>query len=252
MSDLPAATATEEFGSHGMRLVAERCGEERSPITVLLLHGLGMGRRVFGDLVGHLAAHAFVVAVDLPGYGDAPEPAHIPSIEAIADLAADYLRGLGRGPAVVVGHSMGTQVATEVAARHPELVSHLVLVAPTVDPRGRRTFVQLGRLCRDLLGESPKVLYLGAREYLRSGPNLRRKVTAMMRHRPEDLYPLVQAPALVLRGGTDPVSPQRWCEQVTGLLPDARLVVIEEHGHETLISDARPAAAEILRLIARD
>ena len=249
MTDLPAATAIEEHGSDGMRLVAEVCGDRGSPTTVVLLHGLGMGRRVFGDLVGHLVDAALVVAVDLPGYGDAPEPRRIPSIERTADLVADYVRSLGRSPVVVIGHSMGTQGGTEFAARHPERVSHLVLVAPTVVRRARHPLVQLARMIAEVFGEHPKVLLLGAREYLRAGPNLLRKMKAMMAHRPEHAYPRVQAPTLVIRGGADRVSTQRWCERVTALLPDGRLFVVAEHGHETLISDARPAATEIRRFI---
>lgn len=251
MTDLPSATTTETFGHAGMELFAELCGAPASPVTVVLIHGIGMGRRVFGDLVDHLVDDAFVVAIDLPGYGDAPEPERTPTMERTADLVAAYLRRLGRGPAVVIGHSMGTQVGTEVAVRHPELVGHLVLVAPTVDRRRRHALVQLARLGWDLLGESPKVLFLGAREYLRAGPNLRRKMTAMLVHRPEDVYPRVQAPTLVIRGGTDRVSTERWCREVVHGIPDARLYVIEDHGHETLISDAGPAAAEIRALIRR-
>jgi len=240
----------EVFASGGASIIAERRGPTDAARTVVLVHGIGMGRKVFGDLVRRLETEAHVIAVDLPGYGDAPEPARTPTMERLADLVAAYLDHLGRGPVVLLGHSMGTQVVTEVAVRHPRTISHLVLVAPTVDRRRRRALTQLRRLGRDLWGESPKVLLLGAREYLRAGPNLRHKMHAMLVHRPEDSYPRVAAPTLVIRGELDVVVPSTWFDEVVAAIPDARGFVVPGHRHETLIRTAGPATAELRRWLA--
>ncbi|QOC24460.1 alpha/beta fold hydrolase [Microbacterium hominis] len=242
----------EVFADAGASLIAERRGDPQAELTVVLIHGIGMGRKVFGDLVLHLQDHALVVAVDLPGYGDAPEPPRTPTMERMADLVAAYLRHLDRGPVVLLGHSMGTQVATEVAVRHPETVGRLVLVAPTVDRHHRRALRQLWRLGRDLWGESPKVLLLGAREYVRAGPHLRRKMRAMLAHRPEHAFPRIAAPTLVVRGEFDVVVPAPWFDEVVAAIPDARPFVIEGHRHETLIRTAEPAASELRRWLSQD
>ncbi|GAA5026078.1 alpha/beta fold hydrolase [Microbacterium fluvii] len=241
-----ASDPVTEFSHRGATVVVEE-HDGRGPHVFLLAHGIGMGRLAFGDLVEHLRPHGRVVTLDLPGYGDAPEPDRTPTIERMADLVAALLRARGLAGAVLVGHSMGTQVAVEVAARHPGLASGVVLVGPTVDARARTAPRQLGRLAHDLAIESPKVLWLGTREYLRAGPHLRRKLRAMLVHRPELAYPRVGVPALVLRGETDPVCPREWCALVSALLPDARFAEIAGHGHETMIRDAAPAAAEIMR-----
>lgn len=204
-----------------------------------------MGRKVFADLTRRLEDDALVVSLDLPGYGDAPEPPRTPTMERLGDLVAAYIRHLARGPVILVGHSMGTQVTTEAAVRHPETVRRLVLVAPTVDRHHRRALTQAARLAGDLRGESFRVLLLGGREYLRAGPHLRRKMHAMLVHRPEDAYPRVAAATLVIRGENDRVSPTAWCDEVCALLPDAESTVIEGHGHETLIRNAAPAAQAI-------
>ncbi|MFB7249394.1 alpha/beta fold hydrolase [Microbacterium sp. NPDC056234] len=226
----------EEFDHGGATLVVETFGEGR-PFVVL--HGIGMGRSVFLDLATRLNGR--VIAVDLPGFGEAPEPVRTLTMARHADLVAAYLRSTGVSGVVAIGHSMGSQIAAELAARHPDLVAGVVLAGPTVNSASRTIGSQAGYLLWDLLGESPVVLWRGAREYLRGGPHLIRKMRAMIVHRPEDTFPRVRCPVLVLRGESDPLAPMSWCEEILDRTPDAELEVIRGHGHETLISDARPA-----------
>ena len=235
-------TEVERFAHAGATLVAERRG--RGERVYVLIHGIGMGRSVFADLERHLG-DGEVVAFDLPGYGEAPEPRRVLTIERTADLVAAYLRARVRTPAVVIGHSMGAQVALEVAVRHPALAERIVLIGPTVDPTARTAPRQLWRLLRDIAVESPVVIARGAREYLRAGPRLRAKFRAVLRHRPEDVLPRVRMPALVLRGEDDVVAPQQWCRRIADTLPDGRLAEVAGHGHETMIRDAAPAARVI-------
>lgn len=232
----------EEFTHAGATLVAERRGHG-SPVYVLV-HGIGMGRSVFADLTRHLDG-AQVIAVDMPGYGEAPEPERVLTIERNADLIAAYLRARVRVPAVVIGHSMGAQVALEIAVRHPELVDRIVLVGPTVQPSARSAPRQLWRLLRDIAVEHPRVIVLGAREYLRAGPRLRQKFRAMLRHRPEEVFARVRVPTLVLRGENDLVAPREWCRRIVDEIPGARLAEVAGHGHETMIRDAGDSAVLI-------
>ena len=236
-----------EYTHGGATLVAESHGNGR-PVFVMI-HGIGMGRTVYADLVDRLGPGARTIAIDLPGYGDAPEPRRTLTMERTADLVASYVRSSALAPVILIGHSMGTQVAVEVAARHPTVVEHLVLVAPTVDPVARTAPRQIGRLLADIAVESPKVIAVGAREYLRAGPRLRAKFRAMLVHEPELAYPRIEAPTLVLRGDHDLVAPHDWCERVTEMIPGARLIEVAGHGHETMIRDAAPAAAAILAFV---
>lgn len=241
----------ERFALNGVELVAERFSARKATTRVfVLVHGIGMGRTVFRSLTDLLLDHGSVITIDQPGYGEAPEPDHTPTMEETADLIAAYLRSRGIPPVVLIGHSMGTQVVTEVAARHPSTVKRLVVVAPTVDVHARRASTQIWRLTRDLLGENPVVLYRGGREYLRAGPHLLRKMRVMLDHRPELAYPRVNAPTLVLRGEHDPVAPVSWCRSVTEALPNSQFEEIPDHGHESMIRNAEDAARLILRFVS--
>ncbi|GAA5202584.1 alpha/beta fold hydrolase [Microbacterium jejuense] len=240
--------SVERFAHAGATMIVERTGDG-GPVYVLV-HGIGMGRSVFRELVRQLH-DGEVVTVDLPGYGEAPEPVRVLTVERTADLVAAFLRERVGRPAVLVGHSMGAQVALEVAVRHPSTVDRFVLVGPTVDPSARTAPRQLWRLLRDIAVESPRVIGRGAREYVRAGPRLRAKFRAMLVHRPERVLRRAHAAALVIRGEDDLVAPHAWCRRVADELPDGRLVEIAGHGHETMIRDAAPAA-RLIRAFAHD
>ncbi|WP_136055576.1 alpha/beta hydrolase [Microbacterium sp. K24] len=236
----PAGTLVTllEFEHAGATLIAETFGE--GDHTFLLLHGIGMGRSVYLDVVQRLKGR--VIALDLPGFGEAPEPTRNLTMERHADLVAAYLRHVESGPVVVIGHSMGSQIAAELAARHPSLVEGAILAGPTVDKAARNVASQARYLLIDLLGERPLVIWRGAREYLRGGPHLIRKIRATIVHEPEDAFVRIHCPVLVLRGEDDPLATPAWCQAIIDAIPGAELKTIPDHGHGTLISDSEPAA----------
>lgn len=236
-----------EFERSGATLIAETFGE--GDHTFLLLHGIGMGRSVYLDLTQRLQGR--VIAMDLPGFGEAPEPERTFTMERHADFVAAYLRHVDSGPVVVIGHSMGSQIAAELAARHPTLVEAVVLAGPTVNKATRNIWAQARYLLVDLVGERPLVIWRGAREYLRGGPHLLRKIRATIVHEPEDAFVRIECPVLVLRGEDDPLAPMSWCREIIDAIPGADLEVIPDHGHGTLINDSAPAARLIHDFVDR-
>jgi pimeloyl-ACP methyl ester carboxylesterase len=95
--------------------------------VVLLIHGAGMDSTVWQlqtRYLGHRGLRA--VAVDLPAHGfSGGDP--LTSVEAMADWASRFVAAAEFGPVHVVGHSMGTFVALELASRYPEITSSITL-----------------------------------------------------------------------------------------------------------------------------
>jgi pimeloyl-ACP methyl ester carboxylesterase len=114
----------------------------------LFLHGLGSARA--GQKSETLLAHARAqgrafVRYDLRGHGASCGKV---GRSTVSELIDDAIRALERlGPATLVGASLGGVVAAHTAARRPDLVAGLALVAPAfglmsglrsrLDPRGR-------------------------------------------------------------------------------------------------------------------
>jgi pimeloyl-ACP methyl ester carboxylesterase len=96
--------------------------------SIVLIHGALHDHSVWGLQSRYLANHQYnVLAIDLPGHcksgGDAPE-----SVEEAAQTIIGLLDALDLKQAALVGHSMGSLIALEVAAQKPERVSHLAMV----------------------------------------------------------------------------------------------------------------------------
>ena len=96
--------------------------------TVVFIHGVLNDHSVWILQSRYLANHGWnVLAVDLPGHcrsgGEAPQ-----TVEQAADFVAALLDAAGVQRAALVGHSWGSLIALEAAARLKDRVSHLVLV----------------------------------------------------------------------------------------------------------------------------
>ena len=95
--------------------------------TVVLIHGALHDHSVWGLQSRYLANHHYnMLAIDLPGHcksgGSAPT-----SVEQAAASVLGLLDALDIGQAALIGHSLGSLIALEVAAQNPQRVSHLVL-----------------------------------------------------------------------------------------------------------------------------
>ena len=98
--------------------------------AVVFIHGAMHDHSVWGLQSRSLAHHGRAVLVpDLPGHGRSDGPA-LASVEACADWLLALLAAAGIERAALVGHSMGSLIALEAAARLGERASRLVLLGP--------------------------------------------------------------------------------------------------------------------------
>src|SRR5712692_9681227 len=101
---------------------------ESSLPTVVLLHGAGFDHTTWALHSRWFAHHGYgVLAPDLPGHGRS-SGAPLQAIADMADWTAAMLDAAGVAKAWLVGHSMGSLIALEAAARHPAKVSALGLI----------------------------------------------------------------------------------------------------------------------------
>ena len=112
-------------------------------VPVLLLHGITDSWRSFEGVLPHLPASLHAFALSQRGHGDAARPAtgYYPQ-DFAADLAA-FMDALKLGPAVIVGHSMGSYIAQRFALDYPDHTLGLVLMGSCITVCGNPVAVEL-------------------------------------------------------------------------------------------------------------
>lgn len=229
-------------------------GMSASRPPVLFLHSFPLDARMWSEQVDALTVAGWTaLAPDLPGFGRAPlaGPDVTPSLDVYAAAAARALAD--RGPAVVVGLSLGGYVAFRMLAKHRPLVRALVLA----DTRaaGDAPEVKAGRILNHSLvnrhGAGALVEKMLPMLVAPSSPqSARDRVRALggeqrpagisfallaMRDRADatPLLPTIDVPTLLVAGEHDAITPPAEHAAIAAAVPGARLVTIPGAGHMT-------------------
>lgn len=235
--------------------------------AVLLLHGWSSFKEIWWSTLVALAPHARAFAPDMPGHGGAPL-AGCRRMGQIAERVAAFCAARGIGPLTLIGHSMGGNVALELALAQPALVERLVLVDAAVESRFMPRFAHASfesaygwALLRASLTAARPFGRLGRRiPHAHNGGLLRsalRRVAYWPDHDAAALHLLlrelignplsarlgaISVPTLVMSGQFDPLVPPARSRQVARCIPDARYVEIAGSSHNPM--DERPRAFE--------
>jgi pimeloyl-[acyl-carrier protein] methyl ester esterase len=245
-------------------LYCERSG--RGP-PLGLLHGWGMNLRVFDTLRAELARHYTVTALDLPGHGRSPWISGLSPSQQLEILAAQLPQ-----ESLLVGWSLGGQLALQLAAQGAVRVRGLVLMATTVRftqstdwPHGlpaawleqfalqlerdtRRTLANF--LALQVRGSTRADIVLAALQqalHESAAPEALAAGLAMLRH--NDLRELARGlgvPTLVVAGQYDRVTPLASAQALVQLLPRARLLAVPRAGHAPFLSHRQTVLEALL------
>jgi pimeloyl-ACP methyl ester carboxylesterase len=245
----------------GAKIFAGTGGRDFDPVlpTVVFLHGAGLDHTVWALLARWFAHRGFgVLAPDLPGHGrSGGEP--LETIDAMADFTAALITAAGGRNAGIIGHSMGSLVALETAAQHPQKAAALGLIAAAAampvspdllkaaeanDPAAIDMVSIWGFGAAAGIGGSlaPGAWMLGAGRRLleRARPGvLFRDLFACNAYR-DGLASAakVPVPATLVLGERDLMTPAKAGRELAAALPDARVVTLKGAGH--MLMSERP------------
>ncbi|MCX4472919.1 Pimeloyl-[acyl-carrier protein] methyl ester esterase [Micromonospora sp. MW-13] len=135
----------------GRRAMVHRLGAEAGRRVVVFCHPAPGAGAFDPDPAATRAAGVTLLALDRPGYGRSDPATGWADVPSAADDLAELLDQRGLGPVPVVGWSAGGRVALALAARRPELVRRLAVLAtpapdeevPWVDPGQREQLAAL-------------------------------------------------------------------------------------------------------------
>lgn len=244
----PVDMTTVRFTHGDLTMVVSRFArrsDDEGPDFVLV-HGIGVSAKTFAPTAALLSARGTVHLIDMPGHGFSPRPRRDVGVADHAAVIAAYMEQNELDHPVVVGHSMGTQVAARLAFDRPDLVDHVVLIAPVLAPQVRSAGTALSLLIRDGLKEPPLVSLLAMSDYLFvSGPAfVLKQARHLLRTRIEDLAPGVEALTLVICGRDDPIVPLAWAREFASTFTRGEFVTVSGP-HVAMVADPVAVADHI-------
>jgi pimeloyl-ACP methyl ester carboxylesterase len=212
---------------------------------IVLVHGLSSSRSL-KPLIRALGSRRPVFAPDLPGFGMSDQPIHPLDVPGLADALSHWMFDNQLAPAIVIGISFGSQVAVDLAARHPAAVDRLVLVGPTVDSDARSTARLAFRWARNAPRSSPRLAPTVVHDFIDAGPwRSLRTFRRALEDPVEEKLSGIEAPTLIVRPEKDRLVPEAWTKRVAERIPDSELVVLPKAGH----SIGPKAAARLTALL---
>lgn len=256
-----------DVGKQSLRVAIKRGPKDRPPL--LLFNGVGANLELAKPFMRALT-HTEAIIFDVPGVGGSPPPAAPYRPSTIARLASQLLSQLGYRRADVAGVSWGGGLAQQFAHRHYDMCRKIVLAATSPgalmipgDPRvlwklaTPRRYIDKGfmrSVAPEIYGgafrNNPEILTAYAKAMTgASGKGYLYQLIAMAGWTSLPWLWTLKQPALILAGRDDPIVPLANARLMAGLMPNAKLTILDD-GHLFLVTSPIESAAIIETFLA--
>ncbi len=234
--------------------------------TIVFVHGAGLDHSGWGLQSRYFGYHGInVLAVDLPAHGRSEGPP-LASVEGMADWVLALLKALNIERASVVGHSMGSLVALEFAARHPEMAEKIALIGTAYPMKVGEAFLDAAKRNDHAAYDMETIWGHAAQAPLAGNPNpgmwmYGDTLARLARLAPDVLHTDLTAcnsyaggteaaaklkcPVLFVLGARDMMTPPRAAQNLLKAIAGATVVNIALSGH-TLMAEAPDATLDAL------
>jgi pimeloyl-ACP methyl ester carboxylesterase len=232
----------------GLKVTAGVAFEEHAPqgatgAPLLLVHGAGGTHLHWPEALRRLPGRR-VIAVDLPGHGASPPPGER-AILAYARRLVDLLDDLGIDRAAVGGHSMGGAIAVTLALEAPDRIEGLLLVGTgarlrvvpaivlaSADPDRSREVANATAAFSFGAGASPELLRAFAEGMAAVAHGVvHGDFTACDAFDVMERLGAIRAPARIVVGAEDRLTPPKYSIFLRANLPGNGLLVVPGAGH---------------------
>jgi 3-oxoadipate enol-lactonase len=236
---------------------------------VVLVHALGGSLHAWHGVTENLSLHHHVVAMDLRGHGRSELGSGKVSIGSYVDDVAALIDALELPAVTLVGHSMGTLVAQQLAIKRPELVDNLILLggiswfepavrtayeerADTVERDGMDALVDdwlPGALAPRTHAKLPQLTGLLRDLFLRNDPKSYAAACRAIADAPKLAREQIGQPTLLLVGDHDRSTPIAMSEELHADIPVSRVKVVPAASHWATLEQPDFIASAILEFL---
>lgn len=240
---------------------------------VVLIHGVGLNKTMWGGQVVGLAPQFQVIAYDMLGHGDSPRPAADVGLADYASQLHELLEHLQLAKAVIVGFSMGGLVARAFALDYPQQTTALVVLNSVFERSAEQRAGVLARASQaaeygpDANAEAALSRWFSA-EYRAANPaqveairqtlssnDAEGYLTTYRLFASQDMYGAdrlgsIQVPTLVATGELDAGSTPQMALQLAQRIAGGRSVVLAEQRHMMPVESPRLVNRMLLQFLA--
>ncbi|WP_320823906.1 alpha/beta hydrolase [Reinekea sp.] len=210
--------------------------------TVVLLHGFNGSLNNWSALWPLLADCGPAVRLDLPGFGQSHWQGEDFSLDQQSQHLIQFIDALDLGAVTLVGTSMGASLAAWTAARYPDHVAALILMAPSAYPMSMsvRGFEKLFYQNRFANGLARQVVQARVFNYFFPTSRLLQALTVTRSYNANWVAALKQIsqPTWVVWSSSDARVPFQYGGRIAGLIPSGHLIAASDRaGHDIPGSD---------------
>lgn len=231
--------------------------EAGSGPLMLFFHGITANSATLAPLAAQFSDRFTAIAVDQRGHGLSDKPESGYEGADFADDIAALIRTLDRGPAILVGHSLGSRNSVTAAARYPELVRSVVAIdfTPYIEAEvfdalearvnaGDQLFKDLETVETYLAARYPNIPAPAIRIRAKSGyqkvenglrplapPSAMAQTATGLRADLTQVYRDLRRPVLLMRGGESKLVSAEALAKTSRLRPDLPVVVVPGADH---------------------
>ena len=230
--------------------------------AVVLIHGVGLNKEMWGAQFVGLAPHYQVIAYDMLGHGSSPRPASGADLHDYAEQLLELLDHLQIAQATVIGFSMGGLVARAFALQYPARTQRLVVLNSVFNRSAeqragvRERTAQAAEHGPDANAEAALTRWF-SHEYQAANPA---QIAALRQtlacndpqgylttyglfasedmHGAADLH-RIEVPTLIATGELDPGSTPQMARELAARIPGAQVVVLDEQRHMMPVESPR-------------
>jgi pimeloyl-ACP methyl ester carboxylesterase len=228
----------------------------KSKYILIFIHGAGGDSTVFQKQLEGLGEAHTVVAVDLPGHGKSQSPV-VPDITTYRDAITALIESFSPARAVIAGHSMGGGIIFEVAKAAPDKVAGLIfltsspvlpvsdMIFDSIDKDFNAFTAMITKLCYSS-DVDQSVFNASVERMKKQGAGCVRNDFMICRNfNYKDLAAKLNIPVLIVATKLDKMVPLKLSEEFAGMMPQARLAVLDAKGHTPYIEQADMVNSEI-------
>lgn len=211
-----------------------------SSIPILFLHGWGISTEPYQEVLELIAQQHTVIAPDLPSFARSPYPHLIPDYDTYAKLILEFIEALNLEQVHIIGHSIGGGIAITLDTLILNKVKSIVLLDSTGIPSVSLPEIALRRAIEMTAQISIPKLKLQfvdipqvfSHNLLFNTGNVIQALLISLYKDLRHLLPKVQAPCLLLWSEKDLTTPLSAAQEMVNLIPNSKLIAVEEGCHE--------------------